>query len=75
MGTAKSAIAGNEGGIGGDVLGQAFRGGYLPDSAAVRESADKVPDAITTDASLGNQAVGDYGSTDGGAAAEFGNVR
>jgi hypothetical protein len=28
-------------GIGGDVLGQAFRGVYLPDSATVRESADK----------------------------------
>jgi hypothetical protein len=73
-GSAKSAIAGNEGGIGTDVLGQAFRGVYLPDSTAVRGSADKVPDAIMTDASLGNQAVGDYGATDGGAASDLGAV-
>jgi hypothetical protein len=70
----KSAIAGNEGGIGGDILGQAFRGVYLPDSTAVREAADKVPDSIMTDAGLGQHATNDYGATDGGAAAELGKI-
>ena len=69
--TTKSAIAGNEGAIGHDVLGGAFHSVYDTDSGAIRDAADKVPDAIMTDASMGNQAVGDYGSTDGGAAAGF----
>lgn len=64
----RSAIEGNEGGIGSDLLGQAFRGGYLPDSTSVREAADLLPDAIMTDAALGNAAVADYGATDARAA-------
>lgn len=70
----KSAIAGNEGGIGGDILGQAFRGVYLPDSTVVREAADKVPNSIMTDAALGHHATNDYQTTDGGAAAELGKI-
>lgn len=70
----KSAIAGSEGGIGGDLLGQAFLGVYLPDSTAVRAAADKVPNSIMTDASLGHHATNDYQSTDDGAAAELGKI-
>jgi hypothetical protein len=70
----KSAIAGSEGGIGGDLLGQAFRGLYLADSAAVREAADRVPDSIMTDASLGHHATSDYVGSDGGAGEGFGRI-
>lgn len=72
--SAKSAIAGNEGGIGNDVLGQAFRGVYARDSEAVRQAADQVPPAIITDAGLGRQATNDYTNTDAGAAANLGNL-
>jgi hypothetical protein len=70
----KSAIAGNEGGIGGDLLGQAFLGVYLSDSAAVRAAADTVPAAIMNDAALGHHATADYVSTDGGAGDAFGKI-
>lgn len=70
----KSAIAGNEGGIGGDVLGQAFLGVYLPDSTAVRTAADGVPDSIMTDAALGHHATADYVAGDSGAGEAFGNI-
>jgi hypothetical protein len=70
----KSAIAGNEGGIGGDLLGQAFRGVYLPDSTAVRTAADQVPDSIMTDAALGHHATADYVSSDGGAGEILGRI-
>lgn len=72
--SAKSAIAGNEGGIGNDLLGQAFREVYNRTSEAIRQAADKVPPAIILDADLGHQATNDYTNTDTNAATNMGNI-
>ncbi|MBB4911335.1 hypothetical protein [Actinophytocola algeriensis] len=60
----KSAIAGNEGGIGPDPLGQAFRAIYGRLSPALREGADRVPGLIMDVAGRDARSVGDYVGSD-----------
>lgn len=57
---ARSAIAGSEGGIGQDKLGQAFRTVYTQDSTAVYAAADPVPELLVTDGEAGTKSAGIY---------------
>lgn len=61
---AQSAIAAGEAGIGGDVLGQAFRGVYAEQGAALREAAGAMPGLLGEDAAVGSRAVADYREAD-----------
>jgi hypothetical protein len=57
-------IVSGEAGIGGDVLGQAFRAGYDTDATAVRDAARRIPASITENALMGRQALFDYQTMD-----------
>jgi hypothetical protein len=65
----KAAVSAHEPGIGTDLLGQAFRADYTPDSQAVRDSADWVPKAIRADAEVGTASAADYLAADNSGAA------
>lgn len=56
----KPAIAGHEGGIGSDVLAQAFHGIYDSSRTTVTAAADRLPRAILADADVGTQSAADY---------------
>jgi len=60
----KSAIAGNEGGIGADRLADAFRPGYTSDSAAARTAADPVPDLLVGDGEMARTCADEYRAAD-----------
>jgi hypothetical protein len=70
----KSAIAGNEGGIASDQLGQAFRRRYDVISTALRERADRLPLSIMDDADIGMRCVGEYRTADEVAAAAISGI-
>lgn len=53
-------IFANESGIGGDRLGQAFRGVYTPAATDAIDAADKTVTALADDAAVGQACVGDY---------------
>lgn len=67
-------IAVGEGAIGGDELGQAFRGTYLGDSELVRANAGALPGVVSTDAQLGTTCVAAYCAADSRAAEPFRTV-
>ena len=73
----KSAIAGAESGIGGDLLGQAFRSVYTEPGDAARVAADKVGPAMLADARVGMRCAEDYLGADAVSAASMpvGDVR
>ncbi|GAA2826093.1 hypothetical protein GCM10010452_63070 [Crossiella cryophila] len=73
----KSAIAGAESGIGGDLLGQAFRSVYTAPGEAARVAADKVGPAMLADARVGMRCAEDYLGADTVSAASMpvGDVR
>jgi hypothetical protein len=62
-------IDGGEGGIGGDPLGQAFRGVYDEPNTALRTHADRLHGALRTAAATGMSCSADYAATDERAAA------
>lgn len=70
----KSAIAGNEGGIGPDPLGQAFRRSYDAISTTLRERGDQLPASIMDDADIGVRCVGGYCDADTVSAAGFAGI-
>jgi hypothetical protein len=67
----RATIAEKEGGIGSDVLGQAFRSVYTAPSTAMRDAADRIPGAIVTDSAVGTQCAADYQAADARGAAAF----
>ncbi|MGO1051426.1 hypothetical protein [Crossiella sp. CA198] len=73
----KSAIAGAESGIGGDLLGQAFGSVYTAPGEAARLAADKVGPAMLADARVGMRCAEDYLGADEVSAASMpvGEVR
>ncbi|MEV4757342.1 hypothetical protein AB0J86_19805 [Micromonospora sp. NPDC049559] len=70
----RAAVAAGEAGIGGDALGQAFRGIYLADSAAVRDNAGRFPGVLREDGQVGTDCVADYVAADARSAAAFAGV-
>ncbi|MEU5566824.1 hypothetical protein [Micromonospora musae] len=67
----QTAVSAGEAGIGGDALGQAFRGIYLADSTAVRDNAGRFPGALREDGQVGTACVADYVAADARSAAAF----
>ncbi|WHT16534.1 hypothetical protein N8J89_25765 [Crossiella sp. CA-258035] len=65
----KSVIAGAESGIGGDVLGQAFRSVYTAPGQAARTAADRIGPAMAEDAQIGVRCAEDYLNADSASAA------
>jgi len=60
----KSAIAGNESGIGTDRLADAFRPGYTAASESARQAADPVPDLLAADGDAGRTCATRYRAAD-----------
>jgi hypothetical protein len=60
----RSAIAGHESGIGGDALGQAFRGVYSAGSQAVAAAAGQVGPAMVADAAVATRSATEYADAD-----------
>lgn len=73
-GTAKSGIAGAEGGIGTGRLADAFRQTYLPASQTVRTNADAFPPKFADLAADTSLASGIYTGMDDGTTALFGGA-
>ena len=67
----RATVESGEAGIGGDELGQAFRGGYEQAGAALRTSADTLPPALRAAADNGMACCTDYTATDARAAARM----
>jgi hypothetical protein len=59
-----SAIAGGEGAIGGDRIGQAIRGAYDAPGAALRDAAGRMPPNLLADADVGEQCAAEYRAAD-----------
>ncbi|MFE9207258.1 hypothetical protein [Micromonospora sp. NPDC007230] len=68
---AEGAATAAEGGIGADVLGQAFRAVYLPDSQAVRQNASAIPPLFQALTDVGMRCLQDYQAADQRSAAAF----
>lgn len=62
--TAAAGLGADEAGIAGDVLGLAYRSRYDPDSAAVREQADRVGLALQASAEVAEQCAYLYRAAD-----------
>ncbi|MCT2582906.1 hypothetical protein [Actinophytocola gossypii] len=67
----KSAIAGNESGIGADRLADAFRSVYTSDSEAARRGADPVPDLLIADGESARTCADEYRAADDRSAEEL----
>jgi hypothetical protein len=65
----RAEVESGEAGIGGDVLGQAFRGAYEAPSRMLRSRADELPPALRTAADNGMACCTDYVAAEGRAAA------
>ena len=65
----RAKVESGEAGIGGDELGQAFRGAYEQAGAALRTGADRVPPSLRAAAENGMASCTDYTATDTRAAA------
>ncbi|WUI04102.1 hypothetical protein OHR68_20660 [Spirillospora sp. NBC_00431] len=59
-GAIKNGILADEAGIGGDMLGQAFRGAYAPAATEATQAADTTVTALAEDATVGNACAADY---------------
>jgi hypothetical protein len=67
--SSRAQIDAGEAGIGGDLLGQAFRGVYDGAGAALRDGADRLPQQVRSTGEAGMAGVADYVTADDRAAA------
>jgi hypothetical protein len=61
---ARTAIDGNDAGIGADLLGSTFRRIYAPDHTRVQELANGVPPMMSASAQIGEQSAYFYRAAD-----------
>jgi hypothetical protein len=66
--SSRAEIDAGEAGIGGDLLGQAFRGVYDGAGTALRDNADRLPQQVRSTGEAGMAGVTDYVTADARAA-------